>query len=91
MEERKMKLEEIRQKWEEDGKVLLTLMSPSQDVYTLVKGKVRRIDGQWHVFRYHRSGSSWQEHSVIASHLPDIEHCFEYLNAEFQKFYPCIA
>jgi hypothetical protein len=91
MEERTMKLDEVRQEWEEDGEVLLTLTSPSQDVYTLVRGSLKHIQRQWHVFRYNRCGPSWQEHGVVASHFPDIEHCFEYLNAEFQQFYPCSA
>lgn len=83
-----MNLSEIRQQWEEDGKVLLVLTSPSQDVYTLVKGKLKNIDSQWHVFRYHRQGPTWQDHSVTASHFPDINHCLERLNNEFVKFYP---
>ena len=83
-----MNLKEIRQQWEENGKVLLTLTSPSQDIYTLVKGKQKYIERQWHVFRYDRQGPTWQECGVTASHFPDIEHCFEYLNAEFLKFYP---
>ena len=86
-----MNLKEIRQDWEENGKVLLTLTSPSQDVYTLVKGKLRHIDDQWHVFTYHRQGPTWQDCGVTASHFPDIEHCLDYLNAEFETFYPCSA
>ena len=83
-----MNLNEIRQQWEEEGEVLLTLTSPSQEVYTLVKGEFKDIQRQWHVFRYNRSGSSWKEHSVVASHFPDIERCLDHLNAEFAKFYP---
>ena len=83
-----MNLKEIRQEWEENGKVLLTLTSPSQDIYTLVKGKLKDLERQWHVFRYHRQGPTWQDCGVTASHFPDIEHCLEYLNTEFVKFYP---
>jgi len=86
-----MKLDEVRQEWEEDGEVLLTLTNPSQDVYTLVKGKLKHLGDHWHVFTYHRQGSTWQDCGVRASHFPDMEHCFEYLNAEFEKFYPCSA
>jgi hypothetical protein len=88
VEERNMTLKEIRQQWEEDAKALLTLTSPSQEVYTLVKGELKDIQGQWHVFRYSRSGSSWQDRSVVASHFPDMEHALEYLNTEFAEFYP---
>jgi hypothetical protein len=88
MEERKMKLKEIRQQWEEDAEVLLTLTNPSQEVYTLVKGGLKHIQRQWHVFRYERSGTEWQEHSVVASHFPDMKHCLDHLNTEFAKFYP---
>jgi hypothetical protein len=83
-----MNLSEIRQRWEEEGEVLLTLTSPSQEVSTLVKGELKDIQRGWHVFRYSRSGSSWQDHSVVASHFPDIEHCLDHLNAEFAKFCP---
>ena len=84
-----MALKEIRQECEEDGKVLLTVTSPSQDVYTLVKGNLKDIQSQWHVFRYHRQGPTWQDCGVIASHFPDMQHCLEYLNTEFDKYYPC--
>ena len=45
MEEHKMNLKEIRQQWEENSEVLLTLTSPSQEVYTLVKGELKNIQG----------------------------------------------
>ena len=83
-----MNSKEIRQQWEEDGKVLLTLTSPSQDIYTLVNGKLKDIVRQWHVFRYSRQGPTWQDCGVTASHFPHIEHCLEYSNTEFVKFYP---
>jgi hypothetical protein len=83
-----MNLKEIRRQSEEDREVLLTLTSPSQEIYTLVNGDLKDIQRQWHVFRYSRSGPTWQDCGVTASHFPDIEHCLEYLNTEFAKFYP---
>ena len=83
-----MNLKEIRQQWEEDSEVLLTLTSPSQEVYTLAKGNLKNIQGQWHVFRYTRWDKAWQDHSVVTSHFPDMEHCLDYLNTKFAKFYP---
>jgi hypothetical protein len=34
---------ELRQEWEENGKVVLTLTSSSRDVYTLVRGRLSHI------------------------------------------------
>ena len=88
MEESRMNLKKIRKHWEEETEVLLTLTSPAREIYTLTKGNLENIERQWHVFRYSRSGSTWQDCSVVASHFPDMQHCLEYLNTEFEKFYP---
>lgn len=83
-----MTLEKLRQQWEEDNKVLLTLTSPAQDVYTLVKGELSQLSGHWHVFKYFKQGHTWEENSVVASHFPSLEQCLDHLNKEFEEYYP---
>jgi len=83
-----MTLRELRQEWEENGKVVLTLTSSSRDVYTLVRGKLSHIKRNWHAFRYSMKGNTWEDSGIVASHFPSIDQCPDYLNREFKKFYP---
>ena len=83
-----MTLKELRHQWEENGAVLLTLTSPAQDVYTLVKGELSQLSSHWHVFKYSKKGDTWDDNSVVASHFPSLEQCLDHLNKEFEEYYP---
>ena len=82
-----MILNELRQQWEKGGTLLLTLTSPSGDVYTIVSFDVTRHRDSLDVFKYFQNKGEW-EVNVVVNDVEHIEQCFDYLNREFSEFYP---